>query len=124
MRKATLMVSLLPSLAYCPLHYTALPSWHTARDKAYNVLVRHLSASLCVESHGFLWVSIVVNHSGYSSVILVTCIYHIHFRLCSIILLQHIYVACLCLGPHLYSVSLWLPHDSPRITCYCLSGAI
>ena len=40
----------LPSPAYCPHHSVALP-WHTARDKSYNILVCHLSASLCAESH-------------------------------------------------------------------------
>ena len=54
MRKATLMVSQLPSQAYCPLHSVTFPSWLMARDKAYNVLVCHLSASLCAESHKFL----------------------------------------------------------------------
>ena len=33
-----------------------------------------------------------------------TCMYHIHFGLSSNILLQHIHVVLLCLGPYLYYV--------------------
>ena len=53
----------LTSLAYCPLHSVALPLWHAAMDKAYNVLVCLLSASLCAESHCF-FPGISVNTSG------------------------------------------------------------
>ena len=64
-------------------------------------------------------------------IILVTCMYHIHFGLSSNILLQHIHVINLSWTPSLFC-SRWLPNDSPWCmvlstalwTCYCLSGAI
>ena len=67
MHKATSMVSLLPSQSYCPLHSLTLPSWRTVRNMAYNVLVCHVSASLCAESQrGSPGIS--VNTSGYFQV--------------------------------------------------------
>ena len=65
---ATLMVSLLPSLAYCPLHSVALPSWLTQGIRLttcwcvicqLHSVLNHISFSICisVKTSAYIWVN-------------------------------------------------------------------